>query len=246
MTLFAVLPGASYTFAFERVAGAYGASLSDRLIRFTAASAVFHAVLAGPELLLYRELVVSGRLGRAEISAWQFELLALTYVLHPTAAGSVVGHGRNKRWPWVTRLTGASPEPRAWDHVWTQPGTTMVVRLRLKSGPWVAGFFGKVAGAPASYASGYPEPQDLFLGLQVKVDADSGEFLRRPGGLMAAPAHDSRSSGKALSHSGLEKKGGYPATGPVVSVMPQAPQGPAPGANSGGPAGSGSSAKSRS
>lgn len=58
-----------------------------------------------------------------------------------------------------------------------QPGKTMVVRLRLKSGPWVAGFFGQVAGAPASYASGYPEPQDLFLGLQVKVDADSGEFL---------------------------------------------------------------------
>ncbi|MDP5182988.1 DUF6338 family protein [Blastococcus sp. BMG 814] len=178
VTLLAVLPGASYTFAFERVAGAYGASLSDRLIRFAAASAVFHALFSGPELLLYRGLVVSGRLERAEIAAWQFELLALAYVLLPTAAGSVVGHGRNKRWPWVTWLTGTSPEPRAWDYLWTQPGKTMVVRLRLKSGPLVAGFFGKVEGAPASYAAGYPEAQDLFLGLQVKVDAVNGEFVK--------------------------------------------------------------------
>lgn len=170
VTILAVLPGASYTFAFERVAGSFGVSLSDRLIRFTAASAVFHALFSGPELLLYREFVVSGRVARADVSPWQFELLALVYVLLPTAVGSLVGHGRNKRWRWVTWLTGASPEPRAWDYAWTRPGTTMVVRLRLKSGRWVAGFFGNVEGAPASYAAGYPEAQDLFLGLQVKVD----------------------------------------------------------------------------
>ena len=42
VTLLAVLPGASYTFAYERVVGAFGVSLSDRLVRFTAASAIFH------------------------------------------------------------------------------------------------------------------------------------------------------------------------------------------------------------
>lgn len=34
---------------------------------------------------------------------------------------------------------------------------------------------------------------------------------------------------KAVTGSGFEKKGGYPATGPVVSVMPKGPSGPAPG-----------------
>lgn len=184
VTILAVLPGASYTFAFERVAGSFGVSLSDRLVRFTAASAVFHAVFSGPELLLYRTFVVPGRLERADLSAWQFELLALGYVLLPTAVGSLVGHGRNKRWRWVSWLTGNSPEPRAWDYVWTRPRTTTIVRLRLKSGRWVAGFFGNVEGAPGSYAAGYPEAPDLFLGLQVKVDPDTGAFIEDEEGLI--------------------------------------------------------------
>ena len=177
VSLLAVLPGASYTFAYERLAGAYGVSLSDRLIRFLAASAIFHALLSGLELWLYRTAFLSGRWSRGEIAAWQFEVMALTYVLLPTAVGTLIGHGRKERWAWVALLTGASPEPRAWDHVWTRPGVTSVVRLRLKSGSWVAGFFGNVEGAPRSYAAGYPEAADLFLGLQVKVDPDTGSFI---------------------------------------------------------------------
>ncbi|MCW2569282.1 MAG: hypothetical protein JWN54_3379, partial [Mycobacterium sp.] len=34
----ALLPGAAYTFAYERVAGAFGISTTDRLVRFLAAS----------------------------------------------------------------------------------------------------------------------------------------------------------------------------------------------------------------
>lgn len=184
VTLLAVLPGASYTFAFERLAGSFGVSLSDRLVRFTAASAVFHALFSGIELLLYRKFVISGRLVAGSLAAWQFEIVSLLYVLLPTAVGSLVGHGRNQRWGWVSWLTGASPEPRAWDFVWTQPGTTWLVRLRLKSGAWVAGFFGNVEGAPPSYAAGYPEAQDLFLGLQVRVDAATGEFVKDQDGLI--------------------------------------------------------------
>ncbi len=50
----ALLPGASYTFAYKRVVGAFGVSLSDRLVRFLAASALFTALFSGPGLLLYR------------------------------------------------------------------------------------------------------------------------------------------------------------------------------------------------
>ncbi|MCZ2847738.1 DUF6338 family protein [Modestobacter sp. VKM Ac-2978] len=177
VSILAVLPGASYTFAYERLAGAYGVSLADRLIRFLAASAIFHAFLIGPELQLYRVWIDSGRLGRGEVNAWQLEGVAVVYVVLPTLVGSLVGYGRKKRWRWVRVLTGSSPEPRAWDHVWTQPERTSVVRLKLKSGPWLAGFFGNVEGAPQSYAAGYPEAADLFLSLQVQVDRDTGEFI---------------------------------------------------------------------
>lgn len=49
---------------------------------------------------------------------------------------------------------------------------------------------------------------------------------------MAQPAHQNAPESKPLAHSGFEKKGGYPATGPVVSAMPKAPSGPAPGSGS--------------
>ena len=42
----ALLPGASYNFAFERVAGSFGVRFADRLIRFAAALAVFAACWA--------------------------------------------------------------------------------------------------------------------------------------------------------------------------------------------------------
>jgi Family of unknown function (DUF6338) len=178
VTLLAVLPGASYTFAYERVVGAFGVSLSDRLVRFTAASAIFHALLSGPELDLYREFVSSGRLGRGDVEPWLFQLIVMTYVFLPTAAGSFLGHGRRRGWQWVLWLTGASTEPRAWDYLWRREGVTLIVRLKLKSGAWLGGFFGNVPGSPGSYAAGYPEAQDLFLGVQVQVDPETGAFER--------------------------------------------------------------------
>lgn len=68
VTLIAVLPGAVYTFALERWTGAFGVSLSDRLVRFTAASAAFVAVFAGPGYIVYRDLVATGRLTRGEVN----------------------------------------------------------------------------------------------------------------------------------------------------------------------------------
>ena len=43
--LIAVLPGAVYTWAFEREAGAYGVTFADRTLRFLSASVV---LLTGP------------------------------------------------------------------------------------------------------------------------------------------------------------------------------------------------------
>jgi hypothetical protein len=172
----ALLPGAAYTFAYERVAGAFGISTTDRLVRFLAASAVFHAVLAGPELLLYRNFVVTGRLARGEVNWLLAAAVALGYMFLPTAAGTLVALGGKRNWRGV-RLFGDTPAPRAWDHLW-RLGVPGVVRMKLRSGTWLAGVYGTTAGGRRSYASGYPEDGDLYLSLQLRVDPATGEFAR--------------------------------------------------------------------
>lgn len=177
VALLALLPGASYTFAYERVVGGFGITLSDRLVRFLAASALFQALFSGPVLLLYRHYLISGRLGRGEVNAGWLELTALAYVLIPTAVGTFIGYGQNRKWRWVQLLVGDAPEPRAWDFLW-RPGVQGVVRLKTKSGAWLAGLYGTTAEGRRSYAAGYPEEGDLYLSLQLQVDVASGAFVR--------------------------------------------------------------------
>ncbi len=177
VALLALLPGASYTYAYERVVGGFGVSFSDRLVRFLAASAIFQALFSGPLLLLYRNYLTSGRLGRGQVNAGWLELAALAYVLLPTAVGSFIGYGQNEKWRWVQVLVGDAPEPRAWDFLW-RPGVTGVVRLKTKSGAWLAGMYGTTSGGRRSYAAGYPEEGDLYLSLQLQVDVANGAFVR--------------------------------------------------------------------
>jgi len=98
-------------------------------------------------------------------------------VLLPTAVGSVIGSGQQRKSRWVTALVGDAAEPRAWDYLW-RPGVQGVVRLKLKSGFWLAGIFGTTAGGQRSYAAGYPEAQDLYLSLQLKVEPTTGSSCK--------------------------------------------------------------------
>lgn len=175
VALLALLPGASYTFAYERLVGGFGVSLADRLVRFLAASALFAGLFSGPALILYRDFVVPGRLGRGDVSPLMFELTVLAYVLLPTLVGSLVGYGQKHGWRPVQAVVGDAPQPRAWDFLW-RPGAQGVVRLKLKSGTWLGGVFGTTVAGQRSYAAGYPEREDLYLSLQVRVDALTGAF----------------------------------------------------------------------
>ena len=175
----ALLPGACYTFAFEREAGSFGITASDRLVRFIAASAAFQALLAGPSYLAYRHFVVSGHLRSGQVSAWWVELIAVGYVLVPTAAGYAIGRGQRsdkRMWSWTRFFSGEAPEPRAWDHVWRRRPQA-IVRVKLKSGTWIAGTYWKAHGR-RPYAAAYPEPSDIYLSAALKVDPDTGAFVR--------------------------------------------------------------------
>lgn len=176
VAVLALLPGASYLFAYERIVGSYSVSLPDRLVRFLAASAIFQAVLSGPEFLLYRQYVVSHRFERANVNWAVLEGVALGYVLLPYALGSFVGWARKKGLSWSRWLTGSAIEPRAWDHLWKRHKPA-VVRMKLKSGPWLAGLYGSIDDVD-SYASGYPEAGDLYLRLGLQINPDTGELVR--------------------------------------------------------------------
>jgi hypothetical protein len=172
VALIALLPGAAYTFCYERQAGAYGIQLADRLVRFVVSSALFHAVFSGAEFLLWKHGRLDSVAGVRELSAWQVQGAALGYILIPAAVGTIIGLGSKNDWRWTRAIVGTSRHPRAWDYVWSRK-KRLIVRLRLTSGEYLAGLYARSATDQSAYASGYGEDADLYLYEQFVVDPAS-------------------------------------------------------------------------
>ncbi len=66
IAVFAILPGALYTWTFEQQAGRWGATASDRVQRFLGASSVFLAAELPILYEFYRDFMASGVLRRGE------------------------------------------------------------------------------------------------------------------------------------------------------------------------------------
>ncbi len=178
ITLLAVLPGALFTWSFEREVGNWGAGLADRVYRFVGFSAMYHAVLAYPEYLLwtrYLHVPDSDGVGFHNIFAnssavdpW-VTFVPIVYVGLPLVLGFMASLSARNGGQFARVLIGRNPAPRAWDQLfWRQPA--LVVRLKLKDEEWIGGLFGD-----NSYASGYPEPQDLLIEQAYEV-LDDGTF----------------------------------------------------------------------
>lgn len=166
VTVVAVLPGLLYVLAFERVVGSWGVNLADRVLRFVAVSAVFQVLYAPGALILYRHR----HLDVPPAWAWSS---ASVYVAVPLLAGVVVGHGYRRDAGWARALAGQGAAPRAWDWLWMRRPRG-VVRLRLKSGRWIAGRFGIRSDGQRSYSGGFPEEGDIYLAQAIAVDPSSG------------------------------------------------------------------------
>lgn len=176
--LLAGLPGALYTWAFERQVGQWGATASDRVLRFVAGSAVFHAIFAPVTYWVWLRFVHSGRLaghGPVPLYLW---VIALGYVAVPFLAGTLSGTRCASRPPdWSSRVVnGPNPAPRAWDHVFGHRQNLAWVRVKLKSGPFMAGLYANL-GSERSYASGFPYDQELFLLRAAQMDSSTGKYI---------------------------------------------------------------------
>jgi hypothetical protein len=179
-----VLPGALYTWAFEREQGHWGIGLSDRLLRFIGVSVVFQLLFAAPLYLsdsvyAHHRILLGGSdyiegLLRAE-DAQRIYAVAVTYVGIPIVAGIAAAAAVRSERPWLTTLAravvGRDPAPRGWDFVFS-PRPAALIRGRLReTRVWVGGLFGA-----DSYASGYPEePQDIYLEAAYRM-SENGEF----------------------------------------------------------------------
>ena len=177
----AVLPGLTYTLAFERQAGAYGVTLADRTLRFIAVSAVFHLLAAWPEYWLWR--TTFGRGG--QIDAGEFAILwgaGILLLVLPAATGTLLGQAyvhRDERPAWQRELLrwtiGPELAPRAWDDFFSERPATYL-RVRTVDGTTHAGLF-----ASGSYAAGFPQEPDLLLEEAWSIDAQSGQLLESLG-----------------------------------------------------------------
>ncbi len=179
VAMVALIPGALYTWSFERQVGRWGVGLSDRVLRFVGGSAILHAAFAPLTYWLWADQWHMVRAG--EPLNWSLWLAVIGYAAIPTIAGSVVGRSTKKGRSWSKFLVGPDPAPRAWDFLFQEHNLDGWIRLRLKSGIWLGGAFAEANGR-RSYAAGYPEPQDLYLAAAVSVDPDSGAFLYRNDG----------------------------------------------------------------
>jgi hypothetical protein len=176
VALLAVLPGALYTWGFEREAGQWGIGFADRLLRFVGWSALLHTLLAPVTFQLWDHYVRSGRLGRGQLPFWSWFVL-MAYVAIPAVTGALVGRSARQRGRLSRLLAGPHPAPTAWEHLFGHDPYGMV-RLRLTSGTYIAGLYGLIDDSEESYASGFPhQPVDLWLARGVEVDADTGEFI---------------------------------------------------------------------
>lgn len=171
----ALLPGALYVWSFEREAGLWGINLPDRILRFLGVSAVFQLLAAPLTYWAWHSYISDGDWRSDGTIPLGLYAVLVPYVVAPVALGLIMGRSasRGGRLAWLTH--GDRPAPTAWDHFFSKQPDGWV-RLRLKAGVWIGGAYAKGA-----YASGYPEPQDIYFSAAF-VDPTTGAFRLDPAG----------------------------------------------------------------
>ncbi|NYE44692.1 hypothetical protein HEB29_005703 [Streptomyces fulvorobeus] len=163
-----VLPGVVYQLARDRWTGPVPGErvLGERVLRAIVASIVLDAVYAtaaGPWLFEFAR-GAGGRGWPAGIIERPRASGALALLLLVVVPALVAGG--EAWWSRRRRAVERVPTPGAWDHMFRTHGSCFV-RLRLRDGTWIGGWFGA-----SSYASAYPQNPELFLERAWRMGAD--------------------------------------------------------------------------
>lgn len=169
-------PGLLYEWAVEVRAGYRRPESANKTLHaFTRSvvAQVFLSPIAYSAWRYYRDIDIA----RSPAGDLLFLGVALVaYVALPVLAGVVVG----------TRQRGSrTGTPSAWDALFDQPDLRGYVRARLRTGAWVGGVYLRESGGVGSaygFASGYPDPETLYLPAQLVVDPQTGEMAVGPDG----------------------------------------------------------------
>lgn len=174
--LLALIPGAIYTWAFERIAGRWGIGLSDRLYRFVGISAFYQVLIAPATYNIWLGYIRKSAPHRFQFPLWMWAAI-FGYVALPAAIGTVLALSFKGGRGWARAIVGATAPPTAWDAMFSGAPASAYVLMRLKSGKWVGGRFDD-----GSYVGGYPEPADLYLITELAIDQDREDFIRDDAG----------------------------------------------------------------
>lgn len=173
----ALLPGATFVWALERVTGKWEFGLSDRLLRFVVFSAMIHTPAFPLTAWLVQLYMLESKVSLTRGAVFVFWGALVVYTFGPALLGSAVGRGARRRRVWSEWFTGRDPAPRAWDNLFLLEGQTGWVLLKLKSGPWIGGaWIDDEERGLRSFAGGYPYPADIYLAETAEVDPDDGSF----------------------------------------------------------------------
>ncbi len=175
-----VLPGITYQFVRERMRGPVPGErdLAERVLRALTASIVLDAIYliaVGPWLV--HMIKPSGRSWFATAAAQPRQAAAVSLALFfviPAAVALAAGMIERLRHP-----SRFDPVPTAWDGAFRERSTGFV-RVRLKSGTWVGGWYGR-----RSRASAYPNQPDLYLesAYMMGNDGSFGPRVQATGGV---------------------------------------------------------------
>jgi hypothetical protein len=220
-----VLPGISYQFVRERLHGPVPGErdLSERVLRAVTASIALdglYLLVAGPQIVSLVKTAHHPWFDTAGADPRRAAAVGLTlFLAAPAAAAWAAGAVRRRRSPARYR-----PAPTAWDAMLRDRGPGFV-RLRLKSGAWAGGWYGK-----RSHASAYPHPADLFLESAYTMAADGSFGPRAPstGGLYLRMSDvevlEFIRPAETSGHAGVVETTGISVT--PTPAMPPAPAGP--------------------
>jgi hypothetical protein len=175
-----LVPGLNATWFLERLRGPSRLKGAERLLRALSLSLLIYAS-ASPWLVAIGGRILESR----PVSPWElifggFVVLFIAPLFLALVAAIL---GMSSRAKWLLGLVATiDPTPRAWDFAF-KGERPFFCRIKLRDGELVGGVFGD-----DSFATAYPEPQDVFLEevWRLREDGSFVEPLEGTAGLLVS------------------------------------------------------------